>query len=107
MRNWRSFLECDPLHVRVERLSPAQPHADLLIRHRLLGFGPDRVGGMLMLAEGEGFAVSDLSRRGVRVGFPHVCTFHLSPLGSGASLITVGVRGRWTAPCVPRPLIRL
>jgi len=106
MRDWRSFLEMDPLHVRVEALDPPLPHADLRIRHRLLGVGVDRVGRILRWREGKGFIVSDLSRRSPGVGFPHVCEFALQDAGPGATRVLVGVRGRWTARFVPRPVVR-
>lgn len=107
MRDWRTFLEMDPLHVSVERLDPPLPHADLLIRHWFLGLSVDRVGRVLRWREHRGFAISDLSRRGVSVGFPHVCSFELAPCAADSSRIIVGVAGRWTATWLPRMMVRM
>jgi hypothetical protein len=112
MRDVARFLSTDPLHARV--LFPAgppdlsKPRGTLVrLQHRFLGVGPDRVGRILAWSEGRGYAVSDLSRRGNRVGFPHVCTYRVDPIGIGRSRITLGARGRWTATWLPRPLVRL
>ncbi len=55
---------------------------------------------------GRGYVVSDLSRRGVRVGFPHVCSYTVRPRGERACRLYIGARGRWTATRAPRPLDR-
>src|SRR5437868_5254284 len=71
MRDWRRFMIIDPLHVRVrvlderkgrQNLSPAG--LTLIIEHRFLGIGPNRIGRMLRWREGQGFAFSDLSQMG-------------------------------------------
>lgn len=112
MRDLERFLTADPLHARV--LFRFLPHpsrtflgARMVIQHRFLGLGPDRLSTVLTWREGHGFSVSDLSSHGVRAGFPHICTFEVQPLSETASRLTIGARGRWTATWVPRPLIRL
>ena len=73
----------------------------------MFGLGPDRIGRVLKWQEGRGYVVSDLSSRGMRVGFPHVCSIDVAPLGEHTSRLTIGARGRWTATWWPRPLVRL
>ncbi len=112
MSDVRRFLTIDPLHAEAlfpdlpEGTAP-RPRDRLILRHRFLGFGPDRVGRLLAWREGQSFAVSDLSRRGVRVGFPHICAYAVAPLSQRSSRLTVVARGRWTATWVPRWLARL
>jgi hypothetical protein len=105
MRDYRGFLSLDPLHARIDVVSEgeASPRGDrLLISHRLMGMGPNRSGRVLRWREGTGYAISDLSRRGNRSGFPHVCTYELRSLGPERSRLVIGARGRWTATRVPR-----
>jgi hypothetical protein len=106
MRDLPGFLALDPLHARVAvtaRGPGVSPAGDrLIIAHRFLGLGPDRVGRVLRWGEGRGYAISDLSRRGPRQGFPHVCTYELRALGPYDCTLTVGARGRWTATWMPR-----
>jgi hypothetical protein len=111
MRNLREFLTIDPLHARVhfeppDRFVP-QVGTTIRIEHRFLGFGPDRVGRVLRWREGRGFAVSDLSRRGRHVGFPHVCEYSLEAIDDHRCRIVVSARGVWTARFLPRWLARL
>jgi hypothetical protein len=112
MRDVQRFLTDDPLHADVVFDSLPDPHrsfvgAKLTIRHRLLGIGPDRIGRILTWREGRGYAISDLSRRGVNRGFPHICAFDLAPRTDKSCTLTVSARGKWTATWVPRPLVRL
>lgn len=110
MRDLARFLTIDPLHSRV--LAPSRSAnagwlgVPLVIQHRLAGFGPDRVGRVLTWHEGRGYSVSDLSRRGPRRGFPHVCSYEVRPNGSGSTL-TVSARGLWTATVLPRWVVKL
>lgn len=104
MRDWRRFLTLDPLHQLID--SAPGECGKLLITHRFLGLKVVRVGRIVRWRENAGFVVSDLSRRGPRAGFPHVCIYEIKPTGSEESCITIGVRGRWTANWVPRPVIR-
>jgi hypothetical protein len=111
MRDVLGFLAIDPLHVKVEATSQPDEAGSprgmqLVLRHRLAGIGPDRVGRVLTWREGEGYAVSDLSRRGVRVGFPHVCIYRVEPRVAGGSRVTIAARGVWTARWMPRWLVR-
>ena len=109
MRDVEWFLTRDPLHAQVRRTDGAGPAASwagapVVVSHRLLGLGPDRVGRVLAWKEGRGFAVSDLSLRGVGVGFPHVCAFRVEAVDAASSRVVVTVRGRWTARWMGRPL---
>ena len=113
MRDLRRFITIDPLHqrVRVEqctaaRAIPRQGDA-LVIEHRLLGIGVDRISRVLRWREGRGYAVSDLSKRGVHVGFPHVCVYDVQPTGERTARLTIAARGRWTATFLPRALVKL
>ncbi|MFM9956650.1 MAG: hypothetical protein ACKVZJ_01125 [Phycisphaerales bacterium] len=116
MKDFRRFLTLDPLHAEVvvtrdrpaPQCAPRSPAgAKLLIRHRFLGVEVDRVGRMLRWREGQGFAMSDLSRRGTRVGFPHVCVYAIEPDGPSRCRLRVAAVGRWTATSWPRWLVRL
>lgn len=112
MRDIRRFLTLDPLHVHVRVAVPpgatdARPlGAPIVLRHRLLGVGVDRVGRVLKWDEGRGYAISDLSRRGNNVGFPHICEYALRPVTVSSSRLTFSARGLWTATWVPGILIR-
>jgi hypothetical protein len=112
MRDFRRFIAIDSLHTTViappGAIDVANPAgAPLIIPHRFLGIGPDRIGRILRWHEGRGYVFSDLSRRGVRSGFPHVCAYEVSAAGPEHSRLTVWARGKWTAVWVPRPLARL
>lgn len=129
MRDLRRFITLDPLHARVVMqpaiIHPARPasaglaaqHCNqprscplgsaLIIEHRCLGIGPDRIGRVLRWREGQGYAISDLSQLGVRVGFPHVCLYQLHPINDRACRLTVAARGRWTARWLPRCAVKL
>ena len=107
MRDVDWFLTRDPLHARVQRTdgrdaSASWERAEITISHRVMGLGPDRVGRVLAWKEGHGFAVSDLSRRGPGVGFPHVCAFRIQPRDERSCRVVVDIRGRWTARWMPR-----
>ncbi len=111
VRDWRRFLLLDPLHQTLDDVKPARDSrtpagTTFLIRHRFCGIGPTRSGRILRWREGSEIAISDLSRRGPALGFPHICTYQVRPEGNRARLI-LGVRGLWTARWVPRPLINL
>lgn len=114
LRDWMRFACVDPLHARIRILSPPRPGGGrtpqgtaIAIEHRLFGIGPDRIGRMLLWCEGQGFAFSDLSKRGVDVGFPHICTYALQPINESTCRLIIGARGRWTAPWWPRWLVRI
>lgn len=112
MRDIRGFLAKDPLHVNVRFVDRPpgrlpQPGDRLVIQHRLLGVSVDRIGRLLKWREGRGYVISDLSRRGVRVGFPHVCMYEVHSTADDRSQLTFAVRGRWTARWLPRWLVRL
>ena len=107
MRDWQRFITRDPLHrsVRVTGKGSASdtPRGTrIVIEHRLLGIGPDRVGRILRWREGCGYVFSDLSGRGVRRGFPHVCSYEVEVLTEDTCRVTAWVRGKWTATWIPR-----
>lgn len=119
MRDLPRFLTRDPLHREVEVVEPDVqsagvparlpwcPGAKLRIRHEFLCLRVWRVGSVLQWQEGVGFAVSDLSSRGVHRGFPHVCLYRVEPISDSTCRLTVSARGRWTATWMPRWLVRL
>lgn len=114
MRDFKRFITLDPLHTKVTIIDqragkPADSPrgVEMLISHRLLGIGPDRRARMVYWREGRGFAFSDLSKRGVQVGFPHVCMYDLTAKGERTCTLAVSARGRWTARWVPKPLVKL
>lgn len=109
MRDLRRFLTLDPLHaeVVVEGGAAVGAGAGLTIRHRFLGLGVDRVGRVLRWNDGRGYSVSDLSRRGVGVGFPHVCSYDLEEVGAERCVLRVSATGRWTARWMPVWMVRL
>jgi hypothetical protein len=110
MRDIAEFLCIDPLHSRVlapPGLSGAMLlGSSIIIQHRFLGIGVDRIGRVLRIDDGHGFVVSDLSIRGTRVGFPHVCIYRLEPLTPDRSRIHITARGKWTATWLPRLFIK-
>lgn len=112
MRDLKRFVTIDPLHKRVRAAATARRSAipcqgeSLVIEHRFLGFGPDRLSRVLRWREGRGYAISDLSRRGVHVGFPHVCVYDVELIDAHTSRLTIAARGRWTATYLPRPVIK-
>ncbi len=116
MRDFRRFLTLDPLHSDVREFgrraiapsNAANPKGTrLTIRHRLFGIEIDRVSKVLWWREGRGYAVSDLSRRGVRVGFPHVCRYEVEADGPYRSRLRVSATGKWTARWTPAWMVRV
>jgi len=110
MRDARRFLTLDPLHRRVITPYSCEPllrQGDhLRIPHRLAGVGPDRVGRVLRWVEGRGYVISDLSQRGPRRGFPHVCAYWLDSVSPTRSRLRIDIHGRWTARWTTRALAR-
>ena len=108
MRDFSWFTTLDPFHVRVRVIAPRYaPGARLVIEHRFLGIGFQRVGRILKWTEGVGYSFSDLSAHGVRRGFPHVYDYRIQAVDKQTSCISVSVRGRWTATLFPRWFIKL
>lgn len=81
--------------------------AAIRLSHEYLGLRIKRVGRILLWREGIGFAFSDLSCRGARVGFPHVFSLRIEPVNDGRCRLHVRVSGLWTARAVPRIFVRL
>lgn len=99
------FVCLDPFHCRVTLMRPAPGvGVDMVIEHAVLGIHLLRFGRILRWREGEGYAFSDMSRRGRRHGFPHVFFVRLVPFGEDRCRLTIEVRGRWTLPLVPARL---
>jgi hypothetical protein len=112
-RLWREisdlprFLTIDPFHDRIVlmRERPAVG-VDLTLWHNAIGVRFPRFGKILAWHEGAGYAFSDISARGPRIGFPHVFTVQIEPLTaqggeSPMSRLTIRVDGRWTSRYVP------
>ena len=105
------FLTIDPFHERVVlmRRTPAAG-VDLVLDHNAFGFRLRRVGRILWWREGEGYAISDLSRREKQCGFPHVFTFRIRPAADaahgGGAVLCVEIRGKWTSRVIPAWLAR-
>lgn len=102
-----SFIQHDLFHDRMtaDRYGPdGQPalRSRLRIRHRLLSLSVMRVGRLLWRDSRRGFGFSDLSARDPRRGFPHTCHYRLSEDAAGRGVVTIGIRGRWTARVWPR-----
>lgn len=108
MRDVERFCAMDPLHRKVTVRSTTFPPrgAGMVIQHRLLGVGPDRVGRILRWREGRGYAFSDLSQRGTSVGFPHVCAYEIRATAADSCVLTISARGIWTQRLLPRILVR-
>lgn len=108
MRDIRHFLTLDILHhdVRLGADTPALG-VPIRIRHGANGHGVDRQGRIVRWMEGHSFAVSDLSLRNPRRGFPHVLIFEIAEASQSRSVLEIRVRGRWTLPWIPRPIALL
>lgn len=108
MRDFAWFTTLDPFHAGVHVIEHSyHTGADIVIDHQFLGIRLQRVGRILKWTEGSGYCFSDLSKRGVRAGFPHVYRYEVQSVGDQASRINVSVRGRWTATISPRWLVNL
>ena len=106
----RLFLTTDPYHRRVISMrDPIVPGTHLAIEHGLLGFSFFRFGRLLSWREGSGYAISDLSARGSRHGFPHIFNVSIEPdaeFPRDRSKLRIEVKGRWTARLIPISLRR-
>ena len=108
LRDFRRFACQDLFHraVELDREEP-QTGAAFRLKHQFAGIRIWRVGRILFWNEGRSYGFSDLSQRGPRVGFPHVYTHELLPIGDDRCCLRLSVRGLWTATFIPRPLVRL
>jgi hypothetical protein len=100
------FVCIDPFHHRVVVFGGVlRPGAELGLEHRAFGFRLMRFGRLLKWRDGYGYVFSDMSSRGPRHGFPHVFFVDLRAFDhedTARSLLTIDVRGKWTARWVPR-----
>jgi hypothetical protein len=78
--------------------------AAIRLRHGVPGLAFDRCGRILRWQPGRGWSFSDLSRRGPRLGFPHVFDVGLTPTGPGSCRLVLRITGLWTLRILPRPL---
>ena len=81
--------------------------AAIRLRHGVPGLAFDRCGRILRWQPGRGWSFSDLSRRGARLGFPHVFDARLTPTGAASCRLVLRVTGLWTLRLLPRPLALL
>ena len=102
LRDFRRYASHDYFHADV-RVAGGVPRAGAAVRltHRFGCFRVERTGRILRWREGDGWAFSDLSRRGPRSGFPHVFAARVEPAGDRRSTLHLTVAGRWTAEWVP------
>ncbi len=78
------------------------------LTHRFLGITTQRHVRILCWREDEGYAFSDLSRRGPRHGFPHTFSYDLADGPTpDQCVLDITIRGRWTLAALPRAAIRL
>jgi hypothetical protein len=111
--DFERFACVDPFHARVVVDGP-EPRAGvgLSLQHRAFGITLWRSGRLLTWHEGRGYAFSDLSRRGIHAGFPHVFFVTVLPRqrrsddsrseSTTIACVRIEVRGKWTARWVPR-----
>ena len=108
LQHFKVFATSDVFHqhVRVHADMPDEG-VGLTIEHCWLGLRVTRHGRILRWRPPTGYAFSDLSQRGARVGFPHVFIYHLQKTGDRNCRLTMTVRGRWTATWLPAWMVRL
>lgn len=107
--NLENFLCIDPFHSRIVIMGTRICQGtDIALEHQVLGFRFLRFGRILSWREGQGYAFSDLSAKGPRIGFPHVFFIEISPLCEkekfNYSQLSITVKGKWTVRWVPRVL---
>jgi hypothetical protein len=104
MSHLEAFTTCDPFHTRVRSVdnAPIAHGSSIKIIHGFFGVGITRVGRVLRWEENTGYAFSDLSPRGPKLGFPHIYGYRLRDLPGGGCALTVSVRGVWTMRALPR-----
>lgn len=103
IRDFRTFASLEYFHAKIDIAGDVpRAGAALEIAHRFLVFHVHRVGRICRWKEGDGFAFSDLSRRGLKSGFPHIFSYRIRPISPGACDVQIRVAGKWTASFVPR-----
>ena len=97
LRDFHRYASHDHFHAGIA-IAGQTPKAGAALRidHRYGPFRVRRVGRILAWREGEGYAFSDLSRRGPRRGFPHVMAIRVRDSAGGCEL-AIRVTGLWTA----------
>ena len=108
VRDLENFLTIDPFHERITlmREVPAAG-VDVVLHHDAFGRRFDRFGRILWWREGEGFAISDLSPRDPRRGFPHIFTYRIQAHDEHSATLSVEITGRWTSRWIPTWLGRV
>jgi hypothetical protein len=106
--NLSDFTCIDPFHTRVKVMSrQLTKGADLALEHSAFGCRFFRFGRLLRFQSHCGYTFSDISRHGCRVGFPHVFMIDVESSDVASTILSVEVRGRWTARWVPVTLGKL
>jgi hypothetical protein len=108
MKDVSRFVSYDPFHTRVYAAdgNAIALGSEIVIMHGFLGVGFKRRGRLLRWREGRGYAMSDLSARDARSGFPHIYSYRLDSLAPDRCRLSVSVRGRWTLRWIGRPVAR-
>jgi hypothetical protein len=103
IRDFRTYARQEFFHAEIE-IGGGIPRAGatLQLTHRFLGFRLQRVGRICRWKEGDGFAFSDLSCRGVQSGFPHTFSYRLRAANPAGCKVEIRVAGKWTASKIPR-----
>lgn len=107
MLQFERFTTIDAFHRRVELKGAKRPGTKLKIVHGLGFFRLTRIGRILSWREDVGYSFSDMSRRGNKVGFPHIYAYDVKPVQPGVCILNVDVKGKWTARMLPRSIVKL
>src|SRR5262245_50767139 len=96
MRRFERFATIDAFHRKVELRGQKKPGTGITIIHGVGLLRLTRIGHILTWREGRGYSFSDMSKRGNKVGFPHIYTYDVEPVRDGVCVLKVDVRGKWT-----------
>jgi len=108
LRDFHTFARQEFFHAKVEiEGGTPRPGAKLDLSHRFFLFRVHRVGRICRWEEGEGFAFSDLSKKSLFAGFPHIFSYRLTPVLPSGCDIEIRVAGRWTTRFLPRWIVWL
>jgi hypothetical protein len=100
IRDFHRFACHDHFH-RAISIDGSVPRAGaaISIEHQFGPFHVRRVGRIVRWREGDGFAFSDLSMRGIKRGFPHIMSIRvMDDVAKESCQLTLRVSGRWTLP---------